>query len=80
MVDQGNTLNAIINASQNKGYTSKRIRSQITWESGEQKEFFQRAVIESVFNTMTDYCRNIADERMYWRVVHDGWDMLWKGE
>ncbi len=80
MVDQGNTLNAIIDAPQNKGYMPRRIRSQITWESEEQKEFFQKVAVESGFDTMTDYCRDIANQRIEWRAVHDGWDILWKEE
>ncbi len=56
----------------------KRIRSQITWESEEQREYFQKFVVERGFDSPTDYCRDKANQRIEWKHVYAGWDAIWK--
>ncbi len=56
----------------------KRIRSQITWESEEQKEYFQKFIVERGFNSPTEYLRDIANQRIEWKHIYAGRDAIWK--
>ena len=71
----------LVKALRNKGYLPslpKRIRSQITWESEEQKEYFQKSIVERGFNSPTEYLRDIANQRIEWKHIYAGWDAIWK--
>ena len=56
----------------------KRIRSQINWESKEQKKQFQTYLEEQGFFSVTEYCRERADETRDNRLIHGVWYDIWQ--